>query len=192
MSTISPSGAVETRTLPWLAFASLALAGLGFSLVGGLSGVVAALVLGAAWYALPAPYAVAGGHLFLVALLPTDPGLLQVAPAEVGLLGILAADAPDAAAPGRFVSVLAGVALLLSGVASFGFRLGGIAMGAVSLAVVALLMGYGLHRYELLRLGLLDVPSSNPDVTAPPRSGSATDANVNSDGESHAETTTDA
>jgi hypothetical protein len=165
MSTVSNPGAAERRNRPWLALVSLTLAGLGFFLVGGLSGVVAAVALGVAWYVFPAPYAVAGGHLLFVALLPADPGLLLIAPAELGLLGILAAAAPDEA-PERFVAVLAGATLLLSGVAGFSFRFGGLTTAAVSVAVVALLLGYGLHRYERLRLGLLDTPGSDSDSGA--------------------------
>lgn len=187
MSTISSSGAAERKTRLWLALVSLVLTGLGFSLVGGFSGVVAAVALGVAWYALPAPYAVAGGYLLFVALLPAAPSLLQIAPVGLGLLGVLAAAAPGTAR-GRFVAALAGTALLLSGVAGFGFQLGGLTTAAVSVGAVALLLGYGLHRYELLRVGRLDTSRSHPDATATHRSDAGSDANA--DRESHTDTGT--
>jgi hypothetical protein len=46
------------------------------------------------------------------------------------------------------------VAVLL-GVAGAGFAAGGTGGAALALTLVAASLGYGLHRYELLRLGLL-------------------------------------
>jgi hypothetical protein len=152
---------VDTEHPTWPGLAAVGLAGIGFVLVGGVAGVGAALALGAAWYALPAPYAVALGHLLFVALLPAEPGALQLVPAELGLLGILAVARPagDGMARSgalRFGALLVGGTLLLGGVAALGLRLGGLPGGVLALAAVALPVGYGLHRYERLRLGLLD------------------------------------
>jgi hypothetical protein len=132
------------------------LACLGVVLSGGLAGVLAAAVLAVAWYAFPLPYAVALGHLLLVALLPADAGLARVALAETGLLGLLLAEAPTIEPPGRFVAAMLSASVVLGGAALAGRVAGGLPGATIALAAAGGILGYAVHRYELLRLGLLD------------------------------------
>jgi len=169
MSETPPPRDFDVRGLPWLGLATLALAGAGFVLLADLRGAIAAVVLGVAWYALPAPYAVAVGHLLLVALLPPESGIeaIQVVglvPVEAGLLGLLATAAPRIDAPARFAVALVVATAVLVGVAALGFLAGGVPGAAAALAVVAGVLGYGLHRYERLRLGLIEAPPSDSRI----------------------------
>jgi len=149
----------STRRHARLGTAAVAVAGLGFAVAGGLPGIAAAVALAGSWYALPTPYAVAVGHLLLAVLLPEDPGLLALVLAELGLLGVLAAAAPLRDETLSFAGRLVGCGVPLSAVAAIGFLVGGLPAAALSLVAAALALGYGLHRYELLRLGLLDEPT---------------------------------
>ena len=143
---------VRTR----IGVAAVVLAGAGFVLAGGLAGVLAAAVLAVAWYALALPYAVALGHLLLVALLPGDAGFVRVAPAEAGLLGLLLSEAPAVESPGRFPVAMLSAGVVLVSAVWVGQVAGGLPGAAIALVVVGATLGYALHRYELLRLGLLD------------------------------------
>jgi hypothetical protein len=154
-----------TRRLRWLGRAGTVLAGVGFVLVADLSGLGAAILLAVAWYALPVPYAVATGHVLFAALLPADPGVFDLLPAELGLLCILGAAAPPQDALARFGILFVAGTLVLSGMAVLGVWIGGLPGGVILLVAVSFLGGYGLHRYELLRLGLLD-GFETPDATA--------------------------
>jgi hypothetical protein len=144
------------RVRTWIGVAAVLLAGGGFVLTGGLAGALAAAVLAVAWYALPVPYAVAVGHLLLVGVVPGDAALVRVAPAEAGLLGVLLSEASTVDAPGRFVAAMLAAGVVLLGAAWAGSVAGGLPGAAVALVVVGAVLGYALHRYELLRLGLLD------------------------------------
>lgn len=156
VSTQERAATRERAERTWLGLAALALAGAGFVLVAGVAGALAAVTLAVAWYALPLPYAVALGHLLLVASVPGGTGLAVLVPAEAGLLGLLLSEAPAVDAPLRFGAAFLGTATVLIGVAAAGFAAGGPVGAALALAVVAATLGYGLHRYELLRLGFLD------------------------------------
>jgi len=139
----------------WLGLAALALAGAGFVLVDGPAGALAAGALAVVWYALPLPYAVALGHLLLLALVPEGTGITIRLPAEAGLLGMLLSETPTVGTPLRFGAAFLGTVAVLLGVAGAGFAAGGTGGAALALTLVAASLGYGLHRYELLRLGLL-------------------------------------
>ena len=136
--------------------AALIFAGIGFVLSGGFAGVLAAAALAVTWYVLPVPYEVALGHLLLVALLPEEAGLVRAAPAEAGLLALLLAEAPTVEAPGRFVTAMLSAGVVLAGAAWAGRVVGGLPGAAIGLTAVGAILGYALHRYERLRLGLLD------------------------------------
>ncbi|MFB6227418.1 MAG: hypothetical protein ABEH88_02355, partial [Halobacteriales archaeon] len=143
------------RSTKWLGRVGVVLAGLGLVLVGDVFGLGAAVLLGVAWYALPAPYVVAIGHVLFAAILPAEPGVLDLLPAELGLLCMLGAAAPSRDGIARFGALLVAATVLLSGAGALGFRIGELPGAALALVAASLLGGYGLHRYELLRLGLL-------------------------------------
>lgn len=145
---------------------------LGFGLVGGDTGLLAAGALVAAWYLSSVPVTVAIGHVLLGALLSGEPGAIGIGIAELGLLGLLSTAGPlDTLRDG---AVLLGFTALLGGVAAAGWEAGGVTAAAGALAGTAVLVGYGLHRYELLRLGLIE---SDEEPNAPTRPDSADAAN---------------
>lgn len=149
----------DSRRVKWLGLPAVGLTAVGLLLIGGTSGIAATIALGVAWYALSTPYTVALGHLLLAALLPESGGLPGLLAAEGGLLGMLAINAPGRDDHLQFGAAFVTSMLLLSCVAVLGVRLWGLPAAALLLAAVALLVGYGLHRYELLRLGLLEEPT---------------------------------
>ncbi|MFB6296223.1 MAG: hypothetical protein ABEH66_05190 [Halobacteriales archaeon] len=159
------SSDADVRGRRRIGIAAIALAGLGFLVAGGLPGIAAAVALAGSWYALPAPYAVAIGHLLLAVLLPETPGVLALIPAELGLLGVLGAEALPRDEFFPLAALLLAFVFLLSDAAILGFLIGGLPAAALALVAAGVAIGYGLHRYELLRLGLLDEPTDAPAET---------------------------
>lgn len=106
---------------------------------------------------LPAPYAVALGHVLLVALNPgsLDPVVLAIV--EAGLLAALL-DAGAWGTRGReAVVTLASIGLVV-GVAWASLRWGAsLWTSAGALGLLLALVSYGLHRYELVLLDLVEV-----------------------------------
>jgi hypothetical protein len=166
----------DTWSTKWLGRAGVVLAGFGFVLVGDIFGLGAAVLLGVAWYMLPVPYAVAIGHVLFAVLLPAEPGVLDIVPAELGLLCLLGAVAPSRDGIARFGALLVGATLTLSGVAALGFRIGALPGAAFSLVAASLLGGYGLHRYELLRLGLLEDSGGRSEAVPGPDTDGSRDS----------------
>lgn len=140
--------------------------------VGGLAALVATVALGVAtgpvgaaaglatlglWWLVTAPYAVAAGQVLAVAVLPVDVGLPVLAAIEASLLAILlgpllTTDAPVGSAT-AFVVCAAGLAVIPMTLLSTGRPLW---TAAAALAVVAAVAAYALHRYERVRLGLVE------------------------------------
>lgn len=138
--------------------------------VAALQGVVAAVVVLTAWYLSAPTYAFALGNVALVAVLP-ETAIVRMVVVEAGLLGMLlasattlddsdhSADGPDhpahLAVAGVVVLVLAwaiaGGALAW---ASAGDLLGLPVAGGLLIALTALVV-YGLHRYQLVSLGVV-------------------------------------
>lgn len=133
------------------------VAGLGFVLVGGLAGVASALAVALVWLFLPAVYAVALGHVLLAALTVDGGTLLEFIVVGLGLFAVLLAPASRLYERETLVSVT----VFAAGVLFFAF---GIAfttadvLWIASLALVVLwaLAAYGIHRYELVTLGLVE------------------------------------
>lgn len=126
--------------------------------IGAIAGVTTAVI----WYGLGLPYAIAAGHVVLAA--GTDIGIAAIVAVELGFLAVVLASlvghpSSRPAAGVALVSAvgLIGAALLVSTFYALWLAaaivLGGIALGA-----------YGLHRYELVRLGLVadDNPAEYP------------------------------
>jgi len=185
-ATTSESG---TRRVGSLGLLAVGVVSVEFVLVGDLLGIGAALALLVAWYALPAPSAVALGFVLFAVLLPVEPGTLELLVGTLGLLGVLAAAVPSWSAVPRFGVPFVVGWFLLGGVAALGFRVGGLGVALVSLAALALLAGYGLHRYELLRLGLLTDPASAGD---PGSNGASPGAAADIPTDEHTDTTPEA
>lgn len=126
-----------------------------FGLIAGPLGVLAALVTALVWSVVGTPYAVAVGHVLLVALFPAvDP--VSFAIAEAGLLVLVVAPAVSADAPRRLVAGTIAVVPVLGGVTWLAVRSQPLwlaaAVGGGTIAVAS----YALHRYGLVTLGLVD------------------------------------
>jgi hypothetical protein len=124
-----------------------------FVLFAGAPGIAAAAILLTVWYAFPATYAFALGNVALAALVGSG-NPVQLAIAEAGLLGVLLAPAGRLDAPGRPVVIAASGAAVGAALA-WAVDQGTVGLTAAGVAVVAAtgLGGYGLHRYQLVKLG---------------------------------------
>lgn len=130
---------------------ALALVAGGFWLVAGGPGLVAAATVGAVRLFLPSAYAFAIGVVGAVALVP-DP-TVSAAPLVTGLFVVLVAPAAGARIVGGTLAGALGLTALVAGVSAATGRLW---LDAVTLAGVVALVGYLLHRYALVRLGLAE------------------------------------
>lgn len=145
----------EDRSVAGAAGALLAAGAL--AVTAGPLGVTVGVALLGAWAVFSVPYVLALGHLGLAVLFPDGPTLQALALVESGFLLVLGgpflrrgADLRVAVAP--FVA-----AAVLFGAVAAGLRwLDSTAAAALVLAIVAGLLAYGLHRYELVRLGLVE------------------------------------
>ena len=95
-------------------------------------------------------------HLAALAVLPANPPLVQVAVLEAASLGICAVSLAGTGNAFRMTVVCWVVALGLFGVIEVA-QLGtnSLWLVALTLVIVGLLVGYGLHRYQQVRLGLV-------------------------------------
>jgi hypothetical protein len=137
--------------------------------------IVGALVVLGGWYLAGPAYAFALGHLALAAMMPEGGGFFQgpdlvwLVPIEVGLLGTLLASLTG---PSRDRIWVRGWILVVGWVvvggllawASAESSLGLPAAAGLLVAVFAL-AAYGLHRYQLVSLGLVGEGDSGSDDT---------------------------
>lgn len=139
-------GAVATMAVLVAAF------GLAAGPLGAAAGVTTALV----WFVVGTPYAIAIGHVLIVALDPGGIDPATVAIVEAGFLVLLLAPALRTDAPVRALAGTIGSVAVLGGLAwaavssqslwvAAGLTVGGLALAS-----------YGLYRYGLVTLGLVD------------------------------------
>ncbi len=142
----------------WLGGGAVVLALVGFALTAGPLGVVTGVVVGAAWYLLPLPHAVALGHVALIAVASPDTAIGPLLVTEAGLLAILFSPLPREDDPLRGGLVLLLALAVLVGLVVL-MRAWGASLPLVALALVAVAatLAYAIHRYELVALGLLEV-----------------------------------
>ncbi|WP_246999224.1 hypothetical protein [Halosolutus gelatinilyticus] len=179
----APAGRLESGLLApdsarsqWPEAIAIAAVAAAFGLISGPFGVLAGLATAIVWYAAGTPYAIAGGHVLLVALFPGGIGVVPFAVAEAAFVGLLVAPAvrlggtTGARATARLIAVTLLAALSLAGVAWLAGRdrplwvAGLVTLGALALA------SYGLHRYELVAFGLVvDEQATGADGDAPSR-----------------------
>jgi hypothetical protein len=122
--------------------------------VSGLSGVVLAAIVGGMWMRVRTPYTVAVGQL-LYAVWAAEPGVLGV----VGILSFGILFIPELFEQWRRKTALLATSVL--GVASVVFA-GSLLVDSVPLAAFGLCLGFGtvsysIHRYELVRFGLVEL-----------------------------------
>ena len=118
-------------------------------------GLVVGLVIGATWYALGTPYAIAVGHIALVGLFPDGIGLVSFVLVEAAFLTILLAEARLVPYPIQFGGIALMSLVLLGGVAWFGIRLYSLWIAVVLLVTVFAFSLYVIARYERVKLGLV-------------------------------------
>lgn len=124
--------------------------------------VIGALVILSVWYLLPPPYAFALGNVALVAVLP-EIDLMRTTVVEVGLLGALLTSATTAITSDRHLPIdVSGVLLVLGWVLVGGVlawasirSLLRLPVAAVLLVALTALTAYGLHRYQLVAIGVI-------------------------------------
>lgn len=121
----------------------------------GIPGVVAGVVLWLSSFWLRPIFVFAAGQFALLALFPEGVPLGRLVLAEAGLLGTLAGSVVRTPDPSRTVAVTLAAFLGLGALLRAG-RLWGDAVwisGALLIGSVAI-VSYGLHRYELVLMGL--------------------------------------
>lgn len=141
----------------WPGVVAVLVAGVGFAAVDGLPGVTSAIGVGIVWLLLPAVYAVALGYGLLAALTISEGASIEALVAGLGLFVILLTPAPRLYRRQTLVSatlVTAGALLVVFGV-TFATT-GALWTAAVALAVAWTVAAYGVHRYELMILGLAE------------------------------------
>jgi len=144
---VSPLGSVH-RT--WLGGVELAVTAVLLGLLAGPPGLAVGAGLLVCWLLLPVAYTVALGQFALLALFPASTPVALLA--EAGLVGALAASVVGSVAPLR--------SLLAMGVGG-GFLAALVvaaptpAVAALAVLAVGALLSYGLHRYELVEMGLV-------------------------------------
>lgn len=134
---------------------AMLLAGAGFVALGGLPGVASAVGIGTVWLLLPSVYAVAIGYGLLAAFTIDGSVSLDALITGIGLFAILLAPAVGLYRRETLVSVIVFAMVTL-------FLVFGIAFAttdtlwsaALALAVTWVVAAYGVHRYELMILGL--------------------------------------
>lgn len=141
----------------WLGAQGVILVAASLFWAAGPVGLLAGGLVAVAWYLVPAPYAVAGGHVVVLPLLGS-PSLGVFVALEAGFLAVLAAPMVLETSPLRSLGTLAVLSIALGVVGWFGWGawhprwLVGLALvGLVGLGV------YGVHRYAVVTVELQGV-----------------------------------
>lgn len=135
------------------------VAAAGFVLVGdlGLGGAASAVALVLAWYLLPIVYTIAVGHVLVAALSIDELTTFAIITVELGLFGMLLMTTPNLYDRGTVKSMtvfMLGLLVFTFGIAFMTSE--ALWIGALALLVVGALVSYGMHRYELVSLGLME------------------------------------
>lgn len=149
----------------------------------GLGGVLTALV----WYGFGTPYAIAAGHVVFLALVPDGLDRSSLVLVETAFLTMLLVAATRTSRPGRFAFVAVAGTAGLAGTAWIALETQPLWLATVALFAVIGLATYGLHRYELVRLGLVSEAAEPID----PSDGD-TETEIETETETDPRTTTNA
>ena len=123
----------------------------------GVGGLLLAAGLTVGWYLLPVTYVIAGGSLLVLALAPTPLTGTQLVAVVAGFLALLAVATPTDDRPTTALVALGLGAGGLIGAAWVGLAVGdAVWAGTLVLVLAFAIASYGLHRYELVRLGLVE------------------------------------
>lgn len=152
---------------PWTGFFVVGLLVVAFAGVAGLPGGLAGVATAVIWYGFGIPYAIAVGYVLLLGLFPDGINLVSF-----GITGgVMAVFVCSAATGSRSWVRILGFALtmiaVLGGLVWWLFTVWTLWIAASGGLAVLGLLAYGLHRYELVRLGLVsDERSASPSSTA--------------------------
>lgn len=157
MSTVTP-----TR-ISGLSRTALALTGLGFALVtGGLAmtagpiGIVGGLLIAVSWFIVPPIYTAGIGFVIAAALVPGGFTGITFTPVGLGILCVFAAPFLDQDDPVVLIIAAAtGLSVLLVVVGGAFLWTTAILPSATALLGAFALISYLIHRYEIIRIGLL-------------------------------------
>lgn len=130
------------------------------TVVAGPFGVLVGLVTAGVRYTLGTPYAIAAGIIALLPALPARVDPVSTAIITGGFLVLLLAETPGTASPRGFgaVTICATAVLATSGWLVADTQ--PLWLAALTICVLIGLCGYVIHRYELVRLDLVDDSSS--------------------------------
>lgn len=173
----------------WLTIASLAALVAAFGAVAGPPGLLAGIATAAVGYLLGPPYALAFGHVALVAVVPNGIEPLSVVPVEAAFVAVLLAPVRRTASPVRIALVAVASAIALAGTAWFVVDSQSVGLATATVLALVAFIAYGLHRYELVRLGL--VPTDDDGPSPPTGSNATADSPPESSTEPPAEPTAD-
>ncbi len=158
---VLPAPAAARTWSGWVACAVLVA---GFSLAGGLWGVLAGAGTVVAWLGLGTPYALATGVVLSVGLTPQGIGLLPGLSVGAGLVALLLAPVVRASEPRAYAVTALSTTALLGAIAVFLAGSQPVWVVAAVLAGVCVLVIYGLSRFQQLRLGTLE--DGDPTINA--------------------------
>ncbi|WP_306059815.1 hypothetical protein [Natronococcus wangiae] len=135
-----------------VAFVLVTAFGLAGGLLGGLAGATTVLV----WYVVGTPYAIAVGHVVLVAVFHGGIDPIAFAVVEAGFLVMMLEPAIRSEAPGRVGAVTLGASVALGGLAWLVVRSQPLWLAAAVTIGGLTLASYGLYRYGLVMFGLVE------------------------------------
>jgi hypothetical protein len=137
----------------WLGAVGVLLVASTLGLTTGPIGVVAGVIVAVLWSILPGPYAVAGGHLVVLPLLPAEPTISTLIAFEAGMVALLAAPLVRERRWPRPAAMFAVLAVVLGGLA-WGAWGGWRPRWLVLIALAGLVAGglFTVHRYVVVVL----------------------------------------
>lgn len=145
---------------------ALVVFGIAFGAVTGPIGLLVGIGVAVVGYTLGLPYALAAGHVALVAFASDGFDPLSVVVAEAVLLAALLVSLRNAVSPVRTALVVIVSSTALAGVAWLVADSQSVRLAAVTVLALLGVAAYGLHRYELVRLGLVPVGEAEPSPSS--------------------------
>lgn len=139
----------------WSTLISLAVIVVAFGAVAGPLGALAGIATALVGYLFGIPYALAAGHVALVASFPDGIDPLPFIIVEVTFIAVLLSPVPWTESPGRITLVAITSTLTLAGAAWLIVDSQSLYLAATTVIVLLAIASYGLHRLELVRLGLV-------------------------------------
>lgn len=163
MSTFTPTTSDFTFIPSEMSRTALATAALGLGLVTaglvmavGSIGVAGGVLLAVCWFVVPPIYTVGIGFVIAVVLVPDGFTGITFAPIGLGILSVLAAPLIDRDEPIEVaIAAVTGLSVLLAVGGGAFLWTTAILPSATALLVAFAVLAYGVHRYEIVRIGLV-------------------------------------